>query len=1044
MEHSESTGSTSPKRSSALVIVGLVVVAALIITGLFLPPISLGSRLGLGGSARNTAAPEADRTEAVGEGEEAAVPQVVAPEGVQLALTSDADVTVSATSPAEFAATAGEAALPPGSAAVGSVYVLAHGGEAPSGQITLPLPAEVASTETLDLYGWNGNAWTFVPSRIDPNSQSVVTFETALPEAVVLVDTAAPETRSVAAEIAAGQTLADGLLSAVSEVTVGRLTLNSNGGLDGEVAELPEGVYQQYLHITNSGAIVDQTSLMNLLATPAAQDAQIDDLLNRARNGGFDGVNLDYQGAPVEMGDAYTAFVTRLAEALDAEGLNLALTLDTPTAVGSGWNTGGQDWAKLGALADVVYVQMPLDPTAYGDGGTAQQLIDWATDQIDRRKLNILLPGGAVSKVGEAYTALDTEQALANFGELQFTAGGEEVEPGAQVDVALTGTASPLEWDGSSLMYRYEYEQNGQSNTVWLGNEAALTNRLQLSNRYNLRGVTVQGLGDIANADGYAAALGSYLGTAEAPQPTGAAILWTVRDENDTILASNSGSELTYSWTADETPGVYRVQADFALGNNVSSLGALDVMVAEMAARPIDDGDPGSTLAGADDEDEDDEEEPAAETASAVTPTPSAPVTGNFNQGEATAVVAQGANVRTGPGLSYGTVSGGANPGTRLTLIGRNSDSSWLNITLPDGTEGWIFAQLVTVNPTFDVSSLDVVEVAAAAAGPGQQPAAPAPPPPAAVGNVGTFELGGQAAGLPAGTMQYAGMTWIKRQHKWSPGDPPEAVAGLISEGHAAGFKVLLSMPGQLNPSSIDYNAYVNFLGGVAALPDPPDAIEVWNEMNISREWPAGQIDPAAYVNNMLRPGYQAIKAANPNIMVIAGAPAPTGFFSGCGGGGCDDAPYVAGMMAAGAGSVSDCVGVHYNEGIMPPSATSGDPRGNGGHYTRYFQGMINAYTAAGASRLCFTELGYLSGEEWGYVPAGFLWKGQYNLTVAEHAQYLAEAVRVAVQSGRVRLMIVFNVDFTTWGDDPQAGYAMIRPGGGCPACETLRAVLGR
>jgi hypothetical protein len=62
---------------------------------------------------------------------------------------------------------------------------------------------------------------------------------------------------------------------------------------------------------------------------------------------------------------------------------------------------------------------------------------------------------------------------------------------------------------------------------------------------------------------------------------------------------------------------------------------------------------------------------------------------------------------------------------------------------------------------------------------------------------------------------------------------------------------------------------------------------------------------------------------------------------------------------------------------------------------------------------------------------------------VAEHAQYLAEAVRVAVQSGRVRLMIVFNVDFTTWGDDPQAGYAIIRPDGSCPACETLRAVLG-
>jgi hypothetical protein len=41
-------------------------------------------------------------------------------------------------------------------------------------------------------------------------------------------------------------------------------------------------------------------------------------------------------------------------------------------------------------------------------------------------------------------------------------------------------------------------------------------------------------------------------------------------------------------------------------------------------------------------------------------------------------------------------------------------------------------------------------------------------------------------------------------------------------------------------------------------------------------------------------------------------------------------------------------------------------------------------------------------------------------------------------------MMIVWNIDSTTWGSDPQAGYAIIRPGGGCPACETLRAIMGK
>ena len=43
--------------------------------------------------------------------------------------------------------------------------------------------------------------------------------------------------------------------------------------------------------------------------------------------------------------------------------------------------------------------------------------------------------------------------------------------------------------------------------------------------------------------------------------------------------------------------------------------------------------------------------------------------------------------------------------------------------------------------------------------------------------------------------------------------------------------------------------------------------------------------------------------------------------------------------------------------------------------------------------------------------------------------------------SGRVSMMIVFNVDFTFFdpAGDPQAGYAMIRPDGSCPACQAFK-----
>ncbi len=48
----------------------------------------------------------------------------------------------------------------------------------------------------------------------------------------------------------------------------------------------------------------------------------------------------------------------------------------------------------------------------------------------------------------------------------------------------------------------------------------------------------------------------------------------------------------------------------------------------------------------------------------------------------------------------------------------------------------------------------------------------------------------------------------------------------------------------------------------------------------------------------------------------------------------------------------------------------------------------------------------------------------------------------VGIHPFTVRLMIVFNVDFSTYGADPQAGYAIIRPDGTCPACTALAGVL--
>lgn len=380
-------------------------------------------------------------------------------------------------------------------------------------------------------------------------------------------------------------------------------------------------------------------------------------------------------------------------------------------------------------------------------------------------------------------------------------------------------------------------------------------------------------------------------------------------------------------------------------------------------------------------------------------------------------------NLRSGPGTGYSRV--GVLPrGETANAIGRNRSGSWAQVQY-QGVTGWVAAYLTSING--NLTSLPDTTPATSSSGS------------SGGASSGGYATGGQTHSLanPA-TMHSAGMTWVKFQVKWAPGMDPSSVADRIAAARANGFRVLLSIPGDLYPSSIDYNAYVEFLRGVAAY--GPDAIEIWNEQNFDTEWPTGQINPASYVTNMLAPAYTAIKSVNPAIMVISGAPTPTGVHNITSV--WSDDIYVAGMRDAGAERYADCMGIHFNGGATSPSASSGHPADDGrGHYSWYYSKQFAIYSATFRNKpLCYTEIGFVSPEGYGNLPPNFWWG--FGTSANEQAQWLAEASRMARQSGRVRLFIVFNVDIPHYGDDPQAGYAILRPGGACPACSLLAASL--
>ncbi|MCP4538598.1 MAG: hypothetical protein GY832_15805 [Chloroflexi bacterium] len=303
-----------------------------------------------------------------------------------------------------------------------------------------------------------------------------------------------------------------------------------------------------------------------------------------------------------------------------------------------------------------------------------------------------------------------------------------------------------------------------------------------------------------------------------------------------------------------------------------------------------------------------------------------------------------------------------------------------------------------------------------------------------------SFELGGHVRDLSlpfADRMQYAGMTWAKIQVQY--GDDP---AAFITTSHDNGFKVQLTALGAsemvTRPNlAQDFADWTSQIAAAGA-----DAIEVWTEPNIDREWQIGYISPQAYTD-LLCTSYEAIKTANPDTLVISAAPAPTGYFGGCTADGCDDKPWMEELYNAGAADCLDYVGTHYNAGATSPSARTGHPASpNGTHHSWFFLPQAELYynIFQGTRQLFYTEMGYASQEGVPPFPDAFAWAS--GTTNSQQAQWLAEAVQLSMDTSMVQGIIVWNVDFARYGYDPQDGYAIMRPDGSCTACDALHEVL--
>jgi hypothetical protein len=276
------------------------------------------------------------------------------------------------------------------------------------------------------------------------------------------------------------------------------------------------------------------------------------------------------------------------------------------------------------------------------------------------------------------------------------------------------------------------------------------------------------------------------------------------------------------------------------------------------------------------------------------------------------------------------------------------------------------------------------------------------------------FLWGSATAERDLGLVKEMGFRWVKQSIEWRYVEPhkkgsfefnePDRLLGLIE---SAGLRLIARVdnqpvwaradkvfPGNGPPDRIqDFADFVHALavrykGRIAAY-------ELWNEPNLAREWGNAPPDPKHYVE-LLKAGYEAIKSADPQALVISAGLAPT---TASGAIAMPDIQFIKEMYQAGAAKYFDLLGAHgagYKAPPeMSPDAVASDPAFNHGegaagriYCFRHIEDVrkVMEENGDGAKRVAVLEFGWTTDNRPG---SPYQW---HAVTEQQQADYLVGA----------------------------------------------------
>jgi hypothetical protein len=305
------------------------------------------------------------------------------------------------------------------------------------------------------------------------------------------------------------------------------------------------------------------------------------------------------------------------------------------------------------------------------------------------------------------------------------------------------------------------------------------------------------------------------------------------------------------------------------------------------------------------------------------------------------------------------------------------------------------------------------------------------------------------------------GFGWVKQEFSWreiegiEKGERdwyrPDLIVDMVEK---AGLNLIVRLDRQpfwteVNQLDLHENAppadmqdFGDFCGAVAErYSGRIAAYQVWNEPNLSREWGDKPPDPAEYTE-LLKVCYQAVKAADPDAIVISAGLAPTGNNDVTA---VPDTDFLQSMYDTGAAAYFDVLGLHAPGYNAPPELDPAEAEANkddygGGRWFafRHVEDMraIMVANGDGAKQVAILEMGWTLDT----VNPHYAW---FAVDEQTQADYLVRAYQYAAENWQpwIGLMsTIYIADYHWTEENEQWWWAITLPDGTPrPAYEALR-----